>query len=84
MSNSDQLAAEFESIRKMVATLNVRLAKLEAGSTDAGSAEHPSLEKFAIAEAIANSVFGKEDKACAFEPNDKPCDHCSMCSSRGF
>jgi len=25
-----------------------------------------------------------KEKACTFEPNGKPCDHCAMCSSRGF
>ena len=47
---------------------------------------HPSHERFNIAEAIADSVFDKykTEKVCTFEPHDKPCDHCSMCSSRGF
>ena len=47
---------------------------------------HPSLERFEIAEAIADAVFDgvHKEKACTFEPNGKPCDHCSMCSSRGF
>ena len=46
---------------------------------------HPSLDKLNIAEAIADGIFGnyQKEKACQFEP-DKPCDHCSMCSSRGF
>jgi len=47
---------------------------------------HPSLERFSIAEAIADEIFSgiQKEKACTFEPNGKPCDHCSMCSSRGF
>jgi hypothetical protein len=44
---------------------------------------HPSLDKLNIAEAIADSIFGVKEKACTFEPS-KPCDHCSMCNSRGF
>lgn len=47
---------------------------------------HPSQEKFAVAEAVGQEIseqIGKE-KACIFEPNGKPCDHCSMCNSRGF
>ena len=47
---------------------------------------HPSQERFEVAEAIANAIFDgvQKEKACTFEPNGKPCDHCSMCSSRGF
>ncbi|HCA59384.1 MAG TPA: hypothetical protein DEP46_15545 [Blastocatellia bacterium] len=47
---------------------------------------HSSLNQFSIAEAIADMIFEGigENKACQFEPNDRPCDHCSMCSSRGF
>lgn len=47
---------------------------------------HPSLEKFDVAEAIADEIFAglQKEKACTFEPNGKPCDHCAMCSSRGF
>ena len=47
---------------------------------------HPSVEKFSVAEAIADEIFVglQKEKACTFEPNGKPCDHCSMCSSRGF
>ncbi|MEZ5345102.1 MAG: hypothetical protein R2681_06040 [Pyrinomonadaceae bacterium] len=47
---------------------------------------HPSLQKFDVIEAIADQIMENhaEEKACTFEPNGKPCDHCSMCSSRGF
>ena len=47
---------------------------------------HPSQEKFAIDEAIIPEILEhfEKEKACTFEPNGKPCDHCSMCSSRGF
>ena len=35
---------------------------------------------------IADALFDakSKEKTCTFEPNDRPCDHCSMCSSRGF
>lgn len=60
----------------------------EAAAADRSAGDvvtHSSLDKFNIAEAIADSIFGhlNKEKACQFEP-DKPCDHCSMCSSRGF
>ena len=54
-------------------------------SHDIAAIQHPSLDKLRVAEAIADSIFDAKlkEKACQFEP-DKPCDHCSMCNSRGF
>lgn len=50
---------------------------------------HPSREKFAVLEAIADDGddgFGQyeAEKPCPYEPTGKLCDHCSMCNSRGF
>ena len=71
--------------------INHRLDKLEANSNPQSTIPnpksiHPSQERFEIAEAIADAIFTSptNEKACAFEPSAKPCDHCSMCSSRGF
>ncbi len=83
----NEVAALFASIEK----INHRLDKLES-STNLQSAirnpqsNHPSVEKFAVAEAVADEIFAgiQKEKACTFEPNGKPCDHCAMCSSRGF
>lgn len=83
----NELAALFASIEK----INHRLDKLE-GSTNPLTAfrspqsNHPSVEKFSVAEAVADEIFAglQKEKACTFEPNGKPCDHCAMCSSRGF
>src|SRR5688572_5240548 len=81
------LASLYASIEKM----NHRLDKLEATLNPQSSirnpqSPHPSLERFDIAEAIADEIFVglQKEKACTVEPNGKPCDHCSMCSSRGF
>ena len=87
-SKKPELASLFASIEK----LNHRLDKLEQNSANPQAAilnpqsTHPSQERFAVAEAIADAVFDlkSKEKACTFEPNDKPCDHCAMCSSRGF
>ncbi len=81
------LASLFASIEK----INHRLDKLESGATPHSALRtphsfHPSVEKFDVAEAIADEIFAglQKEKACTFEPNGKPCDHCAMCSSRGF
>ena len=86
-SQSSELAALFASVEK----INHRLDKLEISRVNFRSdisdlkEGHASLDKFSVAEAIADGVFDHlhKEKACQFEPG-KPCDHCSMCNSRGF
>jgi hypothetical protein len=48
--------------------------------------EHSSQERFGIEEATVTELveFFENEKKCSLEPGGKPCDHCSMCSSRGF
>ncbi len=48
--------------------------------------DHPSQERFGVEEAtVAELVeFFESEKKCSVEPGSKPCDHCAMCSSRGF
>lgn len=50
------------------------------------SSAHPSQEKFGVEEATVSELvdFFEKEKACSLEPGGKPCDHCAMCSSRGF
>lgn len=47
---------------------------------------HPSQERFGVEEATVNELvdFFQSEKQCSMEPGGKPCDHCAMCSSRGF
>jgi cell division protein FtsN len=46
---------------------------------------HPSQERFGIGEAVSELVdYFEREKICSVEPGGKPCDQCSMCSSRGF
>jgi hypothetical protein len=47
---------------------------------------HPSQEQFTgIGEAVSELVeFFEREKTCTVEPGGKACDHCGMCSSRGF
>ena len=79
---------EMATILAAIEKINHRLDKLEQGhsiSTPIPST-HPSLDKFVIAEAIVDGLFAQDtkEKACSLEPSGKPCDHCSMCNSRGF
>ena len=94
--DADRPTVDLSAVQSTLDSISTRLEKLEAASISTNNQEsaipnhksmhHPSLDKLAIAEAIADQVFGGEgkEKACAFEPNGKPCDHCSMCNSRGF
>ena len=47
---------------------------------------HPSQEKFGVEEAVVAELVDhfEKEKTCNVEPGGKPCDHCAMCSSRGF
>lgn len=50
------------------------------------NASHPSQERFGVEEAAVSELvdFFEKEKTCTLEPGGKPCDHCAMCSSRGF
>jgi len=47
---------------------------------------HASQERFGVEEAAVSELveFFESEKKCSVEPGGKPCDHCAMCSSRGF
>ena len=80
--NQSEIAAVFAAIER----INHRLDKLENAESSVFPSPslqmpHPSIDKLNILESIVDSIF--KEKACQFEP-DKPCDHCSMCNSRGF
>jgi hypothetical protein len=47
---------------------------------------HPSQERFGVEEAVVSELvdFFEKEKICSVEPGGKPCDHCAMCSARGF
>jgi len=85
-------SVDLSAVHASLDAISARLEKLESASKVPQSvvsslhSGHPSLDKLSIAEAIADQIFGGagKEKACSFEPNGKPCDHCSMCNSRGF
>ena len=87
----DNQAPELAPIYASLEKINHRLDKLESISNPQSASrdpqfKHPSLDKFDVAEAMADQIFAgiQKEKACTFEPNGKPCDHCAMCNSRGF
>ena len=47
---------------------------------------HPSQDRFGVEEATVSELvdYFQNEKTCSVEPGGKPCDHCAMCSSRGF
>jgi hypothetical protein len=88
---------DFASVRRSIEQINERLAEIETSLNFQSSKNpqsairvphlfHPSQEKFEINEAVAPDINenSETEKSCPFEPAGKPCDHCSMCSSRGF
>lgn len=50
------------------------------------TATHPTEERFGVEEAAVNELvdYFQSEKSCSIDPSGKPCDHCAMCSSRGF
>ncbi len=89
-SNGNDLSAMRASIEKINQRLDGIEHNIAATTLDSRfstlATSHPSQQKYDIIEAIADEVFENmhEEKACTFEPNGKPCDHCSMCNSHGF
>ena len=89
--SSESKPSDLKVIQASIEALNSRLDKIESNKSNfkfeiaPATTQHPSLDKLNVAEAIADSIFShyQKEKTCQFEP-DKPCDHCSMCNSRGF
>lgn len=94
------LTDELAAVRATLNELQNRLVQIESkvgssgptatrvqspwlGSVNMG---HPSMERFGVEEATVSELvdFFQNEKACSLEPGGKPCDHCAMCSSRGF
>ena len=86
---ADSKAVDLGSIQKSLDAINARLERLEDSNSATNFTSqisapiHASQDRFTIAEAIVDGLFAQKEKACTFEPT-KSCDHCSMCSSRGF
>jgi len=76
----DTASAVSNSSRPVPSTHSPWLAGVNA------SLSHPSMEKFGVEEAVVSELvdYFEKEKICSVEPGGKPCDHCAMCSSRGF
>ncbi len=94
--NTD-LGTELAAIRGTLNDIQNRLTQIESRVNPevprvqspwlAGvNASHPSQERFGVEEATVSELvdFFQNEKTCTLEPGGKPCDHCAMCSSRGF
>ena len=83
------IGSELAAMRASLSELQNRLVQIESkigGAPRVHSPWHPSMERFGVEEATVSELvdFFQNEKACSMEPGGKPCDHCAMCSSRGF
>lgn len=85
---------DFALVRESLEKINQRLDKIESQISQPNPKSaiphpkslHASQERFTNLEALADEIIAnlQNEKACPYEPTGKLCDHCSMCSSRGF
>ena len=81
------LQSSLEKINKRLDNIESQLAFQNPQSKQINSKSfHTSQEKFSNLEELADEIISglQTEKACPYEPTGKPCDHCAMCSSRGF
>ena len=86
------LGSELAAMRATLNQLQDRLIQIESKVASVPRlqspwlASHPAMDRFGVEEATVSELvdFFQSEKACSLEPGGKPCDHCAMCSSRGF
>jgi len=99
-ASSMDISAELAAMRASLNELQSRLVQIESKVRSDNppaprvhspwlgglNASHPSLDRFGVEEATVSELvdFFQNEKTCSVEPGGKPCDHCAMCSSRGF
>ena len=87
-SGSSDISSELAAMRASLSEMQNRLVQIEAkvGGPRVHSPWHPSLDRFGVEEATVSELvdFFQNEKACSLDPGGKPCDHCAMCSTRGF
>ena len=85
---------DFHALHSSLEKINNRLDQIESQiafqipkfQIPNSKSHHSSQEKFTNLEELADEIINNSqmEKACPYEPTGKPCDHCAMCSSRGF
>jgi hypothetical protein len=98
-ADAADISSELAALRASLNELQNRLIQIEAKVRPESTAprvyspwlgglnaSHPSLERFGVEEATVSELvdFLQNEKTCTLEPGGKTCDHCAMCSSRGF
>lgn len=89
-SSSSDVASELAAVRASLNELQNRLVQIESRVGNVPRVHspwsHPSLDRFGVEEATVSELvdYFQGEKQCSMEPGGKPCDHCAMCSSRGF
>ncbi len=85
-SLEEQQGARQQSSPFTVPPAAVRSPWLSGMYVPATTTAHPSQERFGVEEAAVSELvdYFEREKTCNLEPGGKPCDHCAMCSSRGF
>jgi ATP phosphoribosyltransferase regulatory subunit HisZ len=80
-----ELRAELSAALQRINQLETQLQTQHPTPNAQRLSLHPSQERFNIEPAIAEMVDYLEGvKRCGFEPGNKPCDNCAMCTARGF
>jgi len=87
----NQNSGDNDFLRSSLEKINQRLDKIEIQNNSKSQIPNPksihfSQEKFKSLEELADEIIAnlENEKPCPYEPTAKPCDHCSMCNSRGF
>ncbi len=90
----NEKGSDDDFLRSSLEKINQRLDKIESQfqvpsskfQVPSSKSLHASQEKISSLEEIADEIIAnlQNEKACPYEPTGKPCDHCAMCSSRGF
>lgn len=78
--DGSDLRSAIEGLGNRLSAIEEKLASDDLKAD--GPVQHPSLQKYSFPESHP-SQNGKQ-VTCDYEPHGRPCDQCSMCSSRGF
>ena len=79
-------SASAPSAQRPASTAQTQARSTWLSGTYVPATSHPSQEQFeGLGEAVSELVeFFESEKTCTVEPGAKPCDHCGLCSARGF